>query len=91
MPRAPRRSYLIAGVAITGSSLVAVSSVTPPVPDVGARAVQLTSADSADSPRGDGVALVMGGSGIRYHRSATLMLPTRSTCSPGICAGVGHA
>lgn len=64
MRRAPRRCYLSAGVAVAGTSLIAVLPVASPRPHVQVRAVQLTSGDSADSPLGDGVALVMGGSGI---------------------------
>ena len=64
MRRAPRRCYLSANVAVAGTSLIAVLPVASPTPHVQVRAVQLTSGDSADSPLGDGVALVMGGSGI---------------------------
>jgi hypothetical protein len=61
---APRRTYITAGVVIAGASLIAVTPVAPATPDVQVRAVRLTSGDSADSPLGDGTALIMGGSGI---------------------------
>jgi hypothetical protein len=56
-----RRARISAGVAIAGACLVAVPSGAPPIP---VAAVQLTSVDSADSPLGDGTALIMGGSAI---------------------------
>jgi hypothetical protein len=51
------------GVAITGAALIAVASVSPSVPNVQVRAIQLTDVDTADSPLGEGTALVFGGSG----------------------------
>ena len=51
-------------VAITGAGLIAVASVSPSVPNVQVRAVQLADVDTADSPLGDGTALVFGPSGI---------------------------
>jgi hypothetical protein len=56
------RPYLTAAVVIAGASLIAVPSVAP-VPHVQARAVRLTSGDTADSPLGDSTALIMGTSG----------------------------
>jgi hypothetical protein len=50
-------------VAITGAGLIAVASVSPSVPNVQVRAVQLADVDTADSPLGDGTALVFDGSG----------------------------
>ncbi len=55
---------LTIGVAVTSASLIAVVSVVPPSPDVQVREVQLTGGDAADSPLGDGTALVYGGSGM---------------------------
>jgi hypothetical protein len=52
------------GVALVGAGLIAVPSLVPPSPDVQARAVRLTSGDTADSPLGDGTAFIMGGSGL---------------------------
>jgi hypothetical protein len=49
--------------AIVGAGLIAVIPLAPPVPDVQVRAVQLTGVDTADSPLGDGTALIVGGSG----------------------------
>jgi hypothetical protein len=63
MRRAGRRRCLGAAVAIAATSLIA-APVAPPAPHVEVRDVQLTSGDAADSPLGDGTALVMGGSGI---------------------------
>jgi PE-PPE domain len=63
MRRAGRRRCLGAAVAIAGTSLIA-APVAPSAPHIGVRDVQLTSGDAADSPLGDGTALVMGGSGI---------------------------
>jgi hypothetical protein len=56
--------YITAGVAVVGASLVAVTPVAPPAYDVQVRAVLLTGSDSADSPLGDGTALIVGPSGI---------------------------
>ena len=80
--RARRRWRLSAGVAIAGTSLIAMP-VAAPIPHVQVRDVRLTSGDGADSPLGDGTALVMGGSGIpippeRYVEAAdTLYLQPR--------------
>ena len=52
------------GVALVGAGLIAVPSLVPPSPGVQVRAVRLTSGDTADSPLGDGTALIMGGSGL---------------------------
>jgi hypothetical protein len=61
--RARRRCCLGAGVAIAGASLIA-APVSSPAPQIEMRDVQFTSGDGADSPLGDGTALVMGGSSI---------------------------
>jgi hypothetical protein len=55
---------LTISVAITGAGLIAVASVSPSVPNVQVHAVQLADVDTADSPLGDGTALVFGPSGI---------------------------
>jgi PE-PPE domain len=55
---------LTISVAITGAGLIAVASVSPSVPNVQVRAVQLADVDTADSPLGDGTALVFGPSGL---------------------------
>jgi len=52
------------GVALVGAGLIAVPSLVPPSPGVQARAVRLTSGDTADSRLGDGTAFIMGGSGL---------------------------
>jgi hypothetical protein len=54
--------HISAGVAIAGASLIAVPAIPRP-PEVQVPAVQLTGGDTADSPLGDGVALIMGTSG----------------------------
>jgi hypothetical protein len=54
--------YLTAGVAIAGASLITVPSAAPPLPNVQAREIQLL--DTADSPLGDGTALVFGPTGV---------------------------
>ena len=56
--------YLTASVAIAGASLITVPSVAPRLPDVQVREIQLTDVDTADSPLGDGTALVFGPSGV---------------------------
>jgi hypothetical protein len=61
--RARRRCCLGAGAAIAGASLIA-APVSSPAPHIEMRDVQFTSGDGADSPLGDGTALVMGGSSI---------------------------
>jgi hypothetical protein len=53
--------YLNVSVAIAGASLITVPSVAPPSPDVQVREIQLIDVDTADSPLGDGTALVFGG------------------------------
>jgi hypothetical protein len=58
------RLHRTLGVALVGAGLVAVPALVPPSPDVQTRAVRLTSGDTADSPLGDGTALLMGGSGL---------------------------
>ena len=63
MGRARRRCCLGAGAAIAGASLIA-APVSSPAPHIEMRDVQFTSGDGADSPLGDGTALVMGGSSI---------------------------
>jgi hypothetical protein len=55
---------LSAGVAIAGASLIIVPSAAPPLPHVQVREIQLTDVDTADSPLGDGTALVFGPSGV---------------------------
>jgi hypothetical protein len=58
------RPHRTAGVAIVGAGLIVVPSVAPPAPYAQVRAVRLTSVDTADSPLGDGTALIVGPSGI---------------------------
>jgi hypothetical protein len=55
---------LTIGVAITGAGLIAVASVLPSVPNVQVRNIRLVDVDTADSPLGDGTALVFGPSGV---------------------------
>jgi hypothetical protein len=57
-------SYITTGIAIVVASLIAVPPIAQPQPAVQVRAVHLTSTDTADSPLGDGTALVMGPSTI---------------------------
>ena len=52
------------GVALVGAGLIAAPLLVPPSPGVQVRAVRLTSGDNANSPLGDGTALIMGGSGL---------------------------
>ena len=58
------RLHRTLGVALVGAGLIAVPPLVPPSPGVQVRAVRLTSGDTADSPLGDGTALIMGGSGL---------------------------
>jgi len=58
------RLHRALGVALVGAGLIAVPGLVPPSPGVHVRAVRLTSGDTADSPLGDGTALIMGGSGL---------------------------
>jgi hypothetical protein len=58
------RLNVSAGVALVGASIIAVAPLVPPQPDAQVRAVRLTSGDTADSPLGDGTALILGGSGL---------------------------
>jgi PE-PPE domain len=57
-----RSAHLTAGVAIVGAGLLVVPSVAPSPRNVQVRAIQLV--DTADSPLGDGTALVFGGTGV---------------------------
>jgi hypothetical protein len=52
------------GVAVLGAGLISVSSLPVGLPARYVRAIQLTSVDGADSPLGDGTALIVGPSGI---------------------------
>jgi PE-PPE domain len=56
--------YLTASVAIAGASLITVPSVAPPLPHVQVREIQLIDVDTADSPLGDGTALIFGPTGV---------------------------
>ena len=58
------RPYVVAGVALFGASLITVPSVAPPIPTVQHREIRLIDLDTADSPLGDGTALVFDGSGV---------------------------
>ena len=58
------RPHCTFGFALVGAGLIAVPALVPPSPGVQVRAVRLTSGDNADSPLGDGTALIMGGSGL---------------------------
>jgi PE-PPE domain len=58
------RLNVSAGVALLGAGIIAVTPLIPPKPDAQVRAVRLTSGDTADSPLGDGTALILGGSGL---------------------------
>lgn len=60
----PVRAYLSTGVAISCAALIAVATVQPPVAGGQTRGVQLTAVDDADSPLGDGIALMIGATGI---------------------------
>ena len=57
-----RSAYSTAGVAIVGAGLLVVPSVAPSPRNVQVRAIRLV--DTADSPLGDGTALVFGPSGV---------------------------
>ncbi len=52
------------GVVLAFAGIIAATPAVAPSPDARANAVRLTSADTADSPLGDGIALAMGGSGL---------------------------
>jgi hypothetical protein len=62
------QAYATGGVAVVGAGLITVAPIPAlPLPGAQIRGVQLANADSidtADSPLGDGVALVMGPSGV---------------------------
>ena len=59
-----RRAGLTAGVAVVGTGLLVVPPVAPSPRNVHVRAIQLVDVDTADSPLGDGTALVFGGTGV---------------------------
>lgn len=52
------------GVAALGVGLISITSLPAAVPELHVRAIRLTSVDGADSPLGDGTALVVGPSGV---------------------------
>ncbi|MFZ0716577.1 PE-PPE domain-containing protein [Mycobacterium sp.] len=58
------RLHRTLGVALVGVGLIGAPQMVPPSPGVQMRAVRLTSGDTADSPLGDGTALIIGGSGL---------------------------
>jgi PE-PPE domain len=59
-----RRLHSLFGVTIAGAGLISIPAVVTPIPAAQTRAVQLINGDTADSPLGDGTALVLGGSGL---------------------------
>jgi PE-PPE domain-containing protein len=54
----------VAGLGLVGASLIIVPSAAPPLPDAHVSDIRLVDIDTSDSPLGDGMALVFGGSGI---------------------------
>ena len=90
MRRERRRWRLSAGVAIAGTCLIA-APVPPPASHVQARDVRLTSGDAADSPLGDGTALVMGGSGIPIPPQSYLDAADTLYLQPRDFTGAPHA
>lgn len=64
MPVTKKVPYLTAGAAISAAAgLITGTPVGAPTPSVHVDAIRLTSGDGADSPLGDGLALIVGGSG----------------------------
>ena len=64
MPVSKKVPYLTAGAAISAAAgLITGTPVGAPTPSVHVDAIRLTSGDGADSPLGDGLALIVGGSG----------------------------
>lgn len=61
--RTALRPHVAAGTALVGASIIAVTPVAPPPPDIRVRAVQLTSSDAPDAADPTTIGLVMGGSG----------------------------
>jgi len=59
-----RSAHLTAGVAIVGAGLLVVPSVASSPRNVQIREIQLIDVDTAESPLGDGTALVFGPSGV---------------------------
>jgi PE-PPE domain len=59
-----RRAGLMAGVAVVGTGLLVIPSMKPSSPAVQVRPIQLVDVDTAESPLGDGTALVFGPSGV---------------------------
>lgn len=55
--------YLTAGAAISAAGFIMGTPLGAPAPDVQVDTVRLTSGDGADSPLGNGTALIVGGSG----------------------------
>jgi hypothetical protein len=59
------RARTTTGIAIVGAGLIVVPPMPSPLSNLRTRAVHLTGVDTADSPLGDGTALVLGPSGIQ--------------------------
>jgi hypothetical protein len=59
-----RRLHRLVGLTIAGAALIAIPPLVRPMPAAQVRAVKLISGDTADSPLGDGTALILGGSGL---------------------------
>ena len=59
-----RSAHLTAGVAIAGAGVLVVPSVASSPRNVQVRDIQLVDVDTAESPLGDGTALVFGPSGV---------------------------
>src|ERR1700757_2861767 len=57
-------AHLTAGLAIVGAGLLVIPSVASSPANVQIREIQLIDVDTAESPLGDGTALVFGGTGV---------------------------
>jgi len=83
-------AYLTTGFAVAGAGLIAVAPASPPAPSIQVRAVQLTDVDTADSPLGDGVALVMGPSGVPIPAESYLDAVEQLYLAPRGFTGTGQ-
>jgi hypothetical protein len=82
-----RRLHSLFGVTIAGAGLIAIPQMVTPIPAAQVRAVQLISCDTADSPLGDGTALVLGGSGLPTPGQAYADVVDSDYLAPGDFSG----
>jgi hypothetical protein len=89
--RHPLRSYSTSGVAMVGAGLIAVVPMAAPVADVQAGAVRLVGSDSADSPLGEGTALIVGATTVPTPNQAYIDFADEKYLDPRGFTGTSQA